>query len=328
MPAPTPTPAPAPPASADPPLDPSTYGAVWRAEVTMRVGQLRHEVRDLRATLGPGTAKARHLDTADGALDVAVAALAVPSLPARLARWWTGSSVTVAWESVHRADAEIIEACEQPELDARVPRLRAWLRQVLDDPEHLKEQLDALGARPAQREVVREAQLTAMEANNDRHTGLRQFRNLLLSVSGGLLLLLGTIAVWHAISPSFVSLCADGAGPDRCFGGGSEAAGRTVFEVLAVGALGGLLSVAFLLQRLRRVPSRYNVRAAQALLKPVAGAATALVGVLLLQSGLVVSPVENGPAALIAYSAIFGFAQELLTRYVDRQASRLLGDDT
>ena len=94
---------------------------------------------------------------------------------------------------------------------------------------------------------------------------------------------------------------------------------RDVAEIQVVGALGGLLSIAFGLGKIGTPPPRYNPRPAQAALKPVAGAATALVGVLLIQAG---SPASQ--SLLLAYAAAFGFGQRLLTQLVDQRASKLL----
>ena len=89
--------------------------------------------------------------------------------------------------------------------------------------------------------------------------------------------------------------------------------------------LGGLLSVAFGLGAVNVPPSRYNLRAAQAVLKPLTGAATALIGVLLVQSDILIAPAETpSESLLLAYAAIFGFSQQLLTQFVDRRASELM----
>ncbi|MGO9762607.1 MAG: hypothetical protein ACLP1Q_15230, partial [Solirubrobacteraceae bacterium] len=60
--------------------------------------------------------------------------------------------------------------------------------------------------------------------------------------------------------------------------------------------------------------------------KPVTGAATAMVAVLLLHSGLIVEP-KGQPTSIevvLGYAALFGFSQELLTRLVDKRASAII----
>jgi hypothetical protein len=145
-------------------------------------------------------------------------------------------------------------------------------------------------------------------------------------------LLIG-LAVWHGANPNFVSLCGSASGsvqagataPTAQCLAGTTPMPRDVAEIALVGAIGGLLSVAFGLGSTGAPPSRYNVRGAQAALKPVAGAATALIGVLLVQSHLLVAPAERvSESLLLAYAAVFGFSQQLLTQFVDKRAGKLL----
>ena len=170
-----------------------------------------------------------------------------------------------------------------------------------------------------------------------QHQRVRRLRNRLTLVAIGLTALLLLLAAWHALSPGFLPLCATtatGTEPQtmtqRCLGGDTPAP-DVVLEVLLLGALGGTLGAAFVLMRARAtVASRYDTRTAQIAIKPIVGAATGLLGVLLVQSELLVAPAAVSASALLAYAALFGFAQQLVTRFVDRRADHLLepaGDD-
>jgi hypothetical protein len=94
--------------------------------------------------------------------------------------------------------------------------------------------------------------------------------------------------------------------------------------------LGGLLSSAFFVAKIEEVPSRYNVIAPQIVLKAVAGAATALLGLMLLTSNVIVAPSSglDTTAGLLAYAALFGFSQQILTQLVDRRAGDLVSGST
>ena len=61
------------------------------------------------------------------------------------------------------------------------------------------------------------------------------------------------------------------------------------------------------------------------MLKLPAGALIALFALLVVQSGSIpsVAPVDDGQ--LVAYAAIFGLAQESVTRMIDRRANDLIG---
>lgn len=78
----------------------------------------------------------------------------------------------------------------------------------------------------------------------------------------------------------------------------------------------------------RSAPSRYDPKAWQALLKPVAGSATALIGVLLIQADILLGPSDSrSEALLLSYAALFGFSQQLLTRFIDKKAEALIGNE-
>jgi hypothetical protein len=66
------------------------------------------------------------------------------------------------------------------------------------------------------------------------------------------------------------------------------------------------------------------VNTAQALLKIPAGAAAALLGIVLVHSGAI-SGLHAEGSALDAYAVIFGLSQQALTQVVDGAAKKLAG---
>jgi hypothetical protein len=227
---------------------------------------------------------------------------------------------------------------------ASLPRLIAWIQQVMptgDSQTRYERQLTDFMDKTSEldRTVVDQAYQDAIRANNEKHANLRVFRNLLAVVTAALAVLLVGLAVWHALNVNFVSLCgnvtpaaqttgaAATANPARRCIDDSKSRAFDVAEIELIGAIGGLLSIAFGLGSVETPPSRYNPRPQQAALKPVAGAATGLIGVLLIQSDILIAPASTtSESLLLAYAAIFGFAQQLLTQFVDKRAGKLLGD--
>ena len=153
------------------------------------------------------------------------------------------------------------------------------------------------------------------------------FRNAVVVTSAALAVMLGIAVVWHLLETNFLSLCG---ATGRCLDGGKRSHGIDVAEVVGVGLLAGLLAGLLNLGSLTNVSSPYalDLLRVQVLLKAVAGATTALLGILLLQSGLIVDAASTTGAAMLAYAALFGYSQEVFTRVVDRQASSLLGKAT
>jgi len=275
-----------------------------------------------------------HIDAANHALTVANKAIELQHSGCRgtaemMSEWWTGTKLTAAWESVHDAEAELVEVGTNADVSSSLPGLWSWMQRAMTEAERAsyKQKMEGMlsSKEPLDRDLLRKAYQDVIRANNDVHTRMRSFRNTLVLVSTALALLLILLAAWHAANPDFLSFCTGSAKAPTC-PGGSHPMALTAFEVEFVGALGGLLAAAFLIGNFKQAPSRYNLLPGQLMLKPVTGAATAMVAVLLLQSGLIVEP-KGQPTSIevvLGYAALFGFSQELLTRLVDKRASAII----
>jgi len=301
-------------------------GGQWRHEVAVRICELEGRLGEAKAS-DAAVVEAQVQAVAD-ALEVAQNAIVYDRRRLRrIHQWWTGAALTCAWESIHVAEAGLVKISSQENQEEMVPRLRAWLQLVLPTVDYVR-RYEALfdrweGDRDVDEVRLRQAYQAAIAANVEWHTSLRAFRNVLFYVAGGLLLLLLALAVWHAFDPHILPLCPVRDGASECFGGTSP--WRSVFEVESVGAFGGLLGSTFLLANLEKPPTRYNVLAPQIVLKAVAGAASALVGLLFLQSGVLVQTVGDSSAAvLLTYAIAFGFSQQLVTQLIDKQSATLL----
>jgi hypothetical protein len=162
--------------------------------------------------------------------------------------------------------------------------------------------------------LIEQAYRDVIVANSDRYSNLRTFRNNLILVTvllGGLICVL---AAWHAVTPGFVTLCsgADDNGVVHCIDG-ADPHRWDVALVALVGAVGGLLAIAFGLAKTETPPSRYDPRAWQALL---------------LQADLLISPAgARSESLFLGYALLFGFSQQLFTQFVDKRAGDLIGTD-
>jgi hypothetical protein len=341
------------------PPSPEKRRGAWRVEIAVRIRELEHrlgvveaddapvvpERSTTRSSLRRADVRRAHMKAAHQALDHAREAIVRLNKWAQLRAWWTGTHLTAGWDAVHDAEAELVHLEREESVRAALPRLITWLQDVMPSGEertrYERELADFIdGRKRLDRTVVRQAYRETIDANNERHANLRTFRNLLALVTAALALLLVALAAWHAANPNFVSLCGspmEGAAPAgsessaasavrRCLTG-SEPRPADVAEIELVGAVGGMLSIAFGLGAVRTPPSRYNPRPQQVALKPVAGATTGLIGVMLVQSDILIAPAGSpSETLLLAYAAIFGFAQHLLTQFVDKRAGELLGE--
>lgn len=303
---------------------------VWRTEVLLRIAEIRHRL----ATVGDDRVAGR--ETVPAAIEELLghAEMAVgrpPSLLAGVSSWWSGAAITAAWQSVHEAESKLVQLESDEDILANLPRVLAWIQRAMDPcpqrTHHEKTLTAQIEKRPeeADRLEIRQAFDDVIDANNERYASLRTFRNKLVLVTGILAALIAILAFWHLANPGFLTLCS-GSGTDVSCLDGSEPRGPDVVLVALVGAVGGLLSIAFGLAKTQIAPSRYDPKAWQALLKPVAGSATALIGVLLIQADVLLGSSDSrSEALLLAYAALFGFSQQLLTRFIDRRADTLIG---
>ncbi len=134
-------------------------------------------------------------------------------------------------------------------------------------------------------------------------------------------LLLGAL---HVVNTEIISLCSKPAGSATSFcpmGPGSER--FDVFAVELAGMLGGLLSVVIPIATGEQINTPYRVFIQQLVLKTFAGAATALAGVVLVQSEFISAFKVTSDESILGYAVFFGIAQQAVTGAVDRRANAL-----
>lgn len=185
------------------------------------------------------------------------------------------------------------------------------------------------------REVLRNV-LRAVNSRTDlAHGNVRVFRNILILLTVVLTLFLALIAVVAWIDPGLFSVCGP-AGPSGSSATTTQTTGplcphgtapqsADVLMVELLGALGGLLSAVFFLKGLQAVRGPYGLPLAQGVLKVPTGAAVALVGIWIVQRGVLGFLTPQAGDKIIAYAILFGFAQQALTNALDSRASALIG---
>lgn len=103
------------------------------------------------------------------------------------------------------------------------------------------------------------------------------------------------------------------------------ATGWDVAVVELVGLVAAAIASAAALRNVQGTSTPYSLPLALAALKLPTGALTALLGLLLMRGGFVpgLSALDSS-AQIIAWALVFGYAQQLLTRFVDSQAQTVL----
>jgi hypothetical protein len=301
-----------------------------RAEV-IRGRPLPHGVSDTeRTAILNGVAT-----LVDGALD---AARGEDPEYRTLRSWWRGTSIEAAFRKSHQAEAELARLYSDAEVAAEVwPAVaRVDLGLNRDDPVRAEaRRLLQPAPGPEKRALLSKVIETGHDAVDGSHARLRNFRNILLTASWCIAVLVLAFSLVVVFSPGAVPFCfapgdASGSGGIAVACPSGDAPGQVpgpldVVVVGLLGLLGGSLAAAVSIRNLRGTATPYDVPIALALLKVPAGALTAL-GALIAIRGEFIPGLSalDSQEQILAYALVFGYAQQLLTGLIDRQARDLL----
>lgn len=332
----------------------------WKTIVQSRISRIEAEIQlsEEVEVAGPEAKAAR--ESARQELKRAREALGEGGGFSRLRYWWTGSDQEQAWLAVHAAEVHLTLAEPEDAVRAELPALEAKIRAHLrkSDPaatawiEALKKaRQPTTPAPPLDRYLVRQVKESLFKLSDGDHARIRSFRNILVLAAA--LVTLATLVMALPATSDWIPLCQAAEGStlsssaDEDAGTGTangESGGQTgdedgddgaqgenqqddclldrVWQTELLGALGGLAAALAGIRRLRGFRNPYNLPLVQALLKIPSGALTGLLGVVLMQSGIVFLEPQSG-GALVAYAVVFGAAQDVVTRLIDRQAGEI-----
>lgn len=251
--------------------------------------------------------------------------------------WWRGTSIEAAFRKAHQAEADLARLYADHEVAAEVAAAVARADLALNRDDLMRAQAGLLLQMPngpERRALLSKVIQVGHEAGDSSHARLRNFRNIVLTTTWCIAVLVLAFSLVVVLEPSAVPFCFEpapaaageaavacpsGEGPDRS----PEALDVVVVAVL--GLLGGALAAAVSIRNLRGTATPYDVPIALALLKVPAGALTA-VGALIAIRGDFVPGLSalDSQEQVLAYALVFGYAQQLLTGLIDRQADGLL----
>lgn len=188
------------------------------------------------------------------------------------------------------------------------------------------------------RAAFREAMQVSYEAADELHARARSFRNVLIIATVVLTLLIAGVCLVGVAAPKAIPLCfnptsgTSAVPPPTGQGfvcpsstGPSEPNRLDVTIVAVMGLLGGALSAAFTIQRLRGTSTPYGIPIALSIHKLPAGALTAIIGLILVHGEFIPGLSElDSQGQILAYAILLGFAQHLATRFIDQKAEDVL----
>ncbi|MGR6319020.1 hypothetical protein Q2K19_30865 [Micromonospora soli] len=225
-----------------------------------------------------------------------------------------------------------------PRVDQRVDRAQGRVR--ADVARHIEAR---------KRAQLKQAMEIAYDAADQLHARVRGFRNVLLAAAVFMALFMTALVVVVARYPDAMPLCftpsitapqATPNGPATrtvCPSGEDPPLAvpdadqpqhpepGDVIIVAGLGLLGGALAAAFAIRKLRGSSTPYGVPLALTWLKVPTGSLTAVAGILLLGGNFVPGLSElDSQRQILAYALVFGYAQQLATRFIDDRAQSLL----
>ncbi|MGP3979722.1 hypothetical protein [Streptomyces sp. KR80] len=233
------------------------------------------------------------------------------------------------------------------DVEALMPGLVALVREHLPVTDERRKRVEEIGLAirkerltAAQREAVVGAVVTAQQALQREKLRVHSFVGIVLYVTIGLWLLAAAVAVLTSLSPDLVPLCfrppsigivcPTGMEPDPKTANVAEefakvASAWDYLIVEIVGVVAAALASAATLRRIRGTSTPYNVPVVLAMLKLPTGALTAVLGLLLMRGEFVPGLTAlNSSAQIIAWAIIFGYAQQIFTKFVDNQGQAVL----
>jgi hypothetical protein len=266
---------------------------------------------------------------------------------------WRGTSIEQAYRSLHAARVFLTEILSDTEVNALVPgavaRVQAYLPAT--DPQRIEiEKLPHAEPHTKRAELVRALE-RGYSATDEAHTRIRRFRNVLLCAAALIAACTFLFVREVAQDPTGVPFCfkpdittaqaaalqsgRPAANQRSVCPSGEQAVGAEplapsspdIWIIAGLGLLGGGLASAVSVRNMNHVATPYDVPLALALLKVPTGALTAVAGILLLGGGFVPGLSElDTQRQILAYALIFGYAQQLATRYLDNRATLLLAE--
>jgi hypothetical protein len=242
---------------------------------------------------------------------------------------------------MHAAEAQIIDLYDENELHAEIPVAVARAQSAMHREDLRQWTVAELRASPhgMLRPQLRRIATDSFAALDAQHGQLRNFRNILLLSTVLISVLVVATLVVVTRWPSILPLCFPNeviatADPlttevDRL---NCPTASRTtgprsgdVLVVALLGLLGGALAASISIRNLKGTTSPYDVPVALAVIKVPLGAFTAIVALVAIRADFVpgLSALDS-QEQILAYALVFGFAQQLFTQYLDKQAQTLL----
>jgi hypothetical protein len=337
--------------------------AAWREEGLARAKELEGLLRWIVAELPPDDPRRELVPVAEEHLAAARKAAAGADYPwshpvRRYRATSGGASIQRVLSNLDAAEAHILRLAPDHYFQGMTPSIEAFVNRYLprDDPRRIA--VGAIAARgrclkvdPCDRDTLIVGFHVAAAQRSRDIQRVRSFRNIIVGATAALLLAAIALAILGWRQPQVLPLCfyvqevANVVCPTNeattAMEAGAQAAQPTpervdeivrdtagpwdILLVELVGLVAAALAAAVALRGIRGTAVPYSLPTALAVLKLPSGALTAVLGIVLMRGEFVpgLSALDTS-AQILAWAVIFGYAQQLLTGLLDRQAQTVL----
>ena len=303
----------------------------WAVRAVIKAGLLEHRLQIARLGCGQDASCEATAGAVAGLIQAARDACQVGQLRLRLLDHWLGTSQEQAYQSLHAAEILLVDLASPDEVEVTAGRMHAQAvtaHKSGDPRRRAAEELVGLPPGPVKRLRLKDVMAASHGADDQAHVRLRNFRNVLCVTTLLIVILMSLFVLLVSRNPSMVPFCfTPSAGQHVCPSGSLAPAPGDVVLVTGLGLLGGALAAAFAIRNIRGTSTPYDIPIALAVLKVPTGALTAAAGLLLLRGQFVpgLSALDS-QEQILAYALVLGYAQQIFTRLVDRQAQSILAD--
>jgi hypothetical protein len=303
-------------------------GSSWREQAMARIGEQRTLCVWLRARTEQEAAVAAAFEHAiDVHLDAAEnAALGRPGLRTSI----NGACVDRTLSNLDAVECNLLRLAPASYVRGQMASTVAHVRRHLPASDPRRVDIEALAKKkadlwqPGDVETVIGAVHAASSKGRRESRQVRSFRNTLWATAIVLTLAAGAMALVGILEPTVLPLCFSPSGHVVC-PVGDKARGWDVPLIELLGMIAAAVAAAVSLRNVRGTATPYSLPIALAVLKLPTGALTALLGILLMRGGFVpgLSALDSS-AQILSWAVVFGYSQQLLTQFVDKQAHSVL----
>jgi hypothetical protein len=303
-------------------------GSAWREQALARIGEQRTMTSLLRGRSHlPADVAEVYVSAIDGHLQAVEDAARSPR---RLRTTLTGAPIERVASNLDAVECDLLRLASPDYVREQMPSVLAHVRRHLRPADPRRVNVEALAKlaanewKPSFAETVIGAVHAASSKARRETRQVRSFRNTLWAATLILAAAAGGMALLGILEPNVMQLCfSPEKGPACPVGTRANAWDVPIVELL--GLVAAAVAGAVSLRNVRGTTSPYSVPIALAVLKLPLGALTALLGILLMRGAFVpgLSNLDSS-AQILSWAVVFGYSQQLLTQFVDKQAHVVL----